>query len=153
MWACKSTCNMFVNPSLFGKKKTSKLTACFKQPNGLDVPIFSAMCWYFIDYRSVVGACICLPVVSGAQGGALSVRWGEAVQRLPLGVLFHLHSYCSGADMQIRCNEHSLRGGGGSRGGGVANAGILSGGKEGAGKKVRCRQPLPHSGAQELTWF
>lgn len=54
------------------------------------------------------------------------------MQRQPLGVLFHLHSYCSGADMQIRCNEHSLRGGGG---GGWRDSGILSGGKKGAREK------------------
>lgn len=74
------------------------------------------------------------------------------MQRQLLGVLFHLYSYCSGADMQIRCNEPSLRGGDGSREGG-GFSGILSGGKEGGGKKVRRRQPLPDSGAQELMWF
>lgn len=40
-------------------------------------------------------------------------QMSEALQRQPLGVLFHLVSYCSGADMQIRCNERSLCGGGG----------------------------------------
>lgn len=43
-------------------------------------------------------------------------QMSEALQRQPLGVLFHLFSYCSGADMQIRCNERSLCGGGSSGG-------------------------------------
>lgn len=51
-------------------------------------------------------------------------QMSEALQRQPLGVLFHLVSYCSGADMQIRCNERSLCGGGGGEQRWGMNSGI-----------------------------
>lgn len=66
--------------------------------------------------------CVCMACLRSLHlfaGCVWGPRWSsfcqmsEALQRQPLGVLFHLLSYCSGADMQIRCNERSLCGGGG----------------------------------------
>lgn len=57
----------------------------------------------------------------------------EALQRQPLGVLFYLLPYCSEADMQIRCNERSLCGGGGEETEGIYSHKNLTGERKGEG--------------------
>ncbi len=73
-----------------------------------------------------VCVCMCMACLRRLHlfaGCVWGPRWSslcqmsEALQRQPLGVLFHLLSYCCGADMQIRCNERSLCGGSGGGGG------------------------------------
>lgn len=100
----------------------------------------------FMAGRYLCEVCIwCLPAcVWGPQTWSALCQMCEAVQREPLGVLFHLLSCNSGADMQIRRNERSLCGTsrrarrrrrkGGRRGGGL-NSGMQSGEGECVGKR------------------
>lgn len=80
------------------------------------------LCVCVLCLRMYMCVCVCMACLRSLHlfaGCVWGPRWSsfcqmsEALQRQPLGVLFHLLSYCSGADMQIRCNERSLCGGGG----------------------------------------
>lgn len=88
----------------------------------------------------------CLCLFAGCVWGP---KWSsfcqtsEALQKQPLGVLFHLLSYCSEADMQILCNERSLCFGGGGWGSRERKGGWTYKFKLQKGKveeKERCRQ-------------
>ncbi len=100
----------------------------------LHIDIFklnTVQCKFILEYLCVclcVCVCVCMRMACLRNlhlfaGCVWGPRWSsfcqmsEALQRQPLGVLFHLLSYSSGADMQIRCNERSLCGGGGGGGG------------------------------------